>query len=277
MTQTTSTPLNKIEQQGVFLFRFGEKDHLELMRQTGAIRWGSPVSFEEPERLVPDPIVIDKSEGETLPSEFIFCVAGFLGQNKDHLRDSDLWPPLARLIEIMPKQKRPYVMPILDSGRFLGTMFRGFIYSRCQLKRSTESEIEASGGFATEYFRFLCGFVHYGETPQDSPDPRFVGQEEDRNECEFRFSGQSDITFTWNSVVQNWYPVCVPPTLFQNITAPPVPAQKLCDPVWRRRLLDQVNTDCHNWIEHRFDIDLLNYDNIYTAAGQLPNSMQSPR
>ncbi len=279
MTKPTSKPLNKIEQQGVFLFRFGEKDHLEMMRETGAIRWSCPVSLGEPERPVPDPIVLDKSEGKTLQSEFIFCVAGFLGQKFDHLRNSDVWPPLARLVSIMLNEEReivrPYLMPILDSGRFLGAMYHGFICSLCQLQRS---EIESWGTYSSEYYRFLCGLVHYGETPQDSPDLRFVGQEEDRDECEFRFLGQSDITFTWDSIVQNWYPVCVPSALLQDITDPPVPTEQLLDPVWRRNLVDRVNINCHDWIKYKFDIDFLNpNNNVYAAIDQLPNSMRSPR
>ena len=282
MTEATSTPLNKIEQQGVFLFRFGEKEHLELMRETGAIRWGSPVSFEEPERPVPDPIVVDKSEGQTLSSEFIFCVAGFLGQNKDHLENSVSWQPLARLVATMidPKSTipRPYMMPILDSGRFLGALCHGFISSLSQLQRNSESEMVSCGAYTEKYFRFLCGFVHYGETPLDSPDPRFVVQEKDRDECEFRFLGQSDITFTWDSVIQDWYPVCVPPALLQDITDPPVPAEQLLCPAWRKSLVDRVNIDCHDWAKHKFDIDLLNRDsNVYTTIERLPDSMQSPK
>lgn len=268
MTRSMSTPINKIEQQGIFLFRFGEKDHLELMREVGAIRWKYPPSLGEPERLVSDPMVLDQSEGEIFPSEFVFCVAGFLGRERSHLSNSNSWPPLERLVSIMLDQKRkfvrPYVMPILDSGRFLGAMCHGYISSLSRLERRSKSMDRdyVSGAYTAGKFRFICGFVDYGEVSPDNPDLRFVGQEKDRDECEFRFLGQSDLTFTWESVIQDWYPVCVPHELFQKITDLPVPTEQLLDPVWRKSLVDRMNIDCQDWARHKFNLDLLDLSKL---------------
>ena len=207
------------------------------MRKTGVVRWGAPVSFGEPPRPVPDPAVRGHTDSKT---EFVFCVAGFPGQKRSHLRNPELWPPLARLVAMMRDRERPivrpYVMPILDTGRFLGTLYWGFARALSHVRRSSHPETgnDMRGGVTSAEHRFACGFVDYGKVPADRPVSRFAGKKVDRDECEFRFLGRSDITFTWESEKQDWYPICVPLALFQGITAPPVPTEQLLDATWRQ-------------------------------------------
>ena len=235
--------------QGVFLFRFGEKrEHLDLMRQKGILRWGEPSSYGEPERPTPEYYSSCTLNKNTKASTFIFCCSGFLGENKQHLLDSEVWPPLKHLVEAMCDKSRdftrPFVMPILDPRRFLCALEWSHKWSLGNLQHhdhnSSSPDFIGHGG---EY-KFTCGFVDYDN---NAPVPEFNIDPKDRDESEFRIMGKAPISFTWNHEIQNWYPIYIPPVLFQKMTDPPVPACKLLDSNWRRGLIERMCIDCPEW------------------------------
>ena len=263
-------------QQGVFLFRFGEKDHLDLMRRTGVLRWGDPRSYDEPPRPQLDVAIRGELRKEIEYSTFIFCCSGFLGKDRRQLMDSALWPKLDRLVNIMCDQSRcivrPYVMPILDAGQFLGALSWSYITAPSNLQRC-DSEGVISCGVTTATHQVECTFVNYDGNPSLS---EFNVKAEDRDESEFRIVGKSDISFTWDSVRQNWYPVYIPPAILQNITGTPVPAECLYDATWRRKLIEQMHTECFDWQNYKGKYNLDTLNEVASMMKEIPKSMWSP-
>lgn len=263
--------------QGVFLFRFGIKEHLDLMRETGILRWGDPSSYGEPRRPVTDAFTKDTLVENSKPSTFIFCCSGFLGENRNDLLDRNHWPPLKRLIDIMHDESRPFVrpwvMPILDSRIFLGALQWSFTRAPSNLQRHDHQEPEASCGITTCEHKFTCGFVDYD---YEAPVHEFNVNAKDRDESEFRIMGQSDVSFTWNSEKQNWYPILIPASVLQKVTEPPVPASKLLDAVWRRDIIERMRTDCNDWHKYQGrDRDLLQRLSTTTSVIRgIPQSMK---
>ena len=238
--------------QGVFLFRFGIEEHLNLMRNTGILRWGEPLSYGESKRPITDAFIKDTLTENSKTSTFIFCCSGFSGDNKNNLLDHNIWPPLKRLVSIMCDERRPFVrpwvMPILDTGQFLGALQWSFNRAPSNLQRHDHQETKAFCNITTYEHRFTCGFVDYDNK---APVHEFNVNPEDRDESEFRIMGQSDVSFTWNSEKQNWYPIYIPTSVLQKITEPPVPASKLLDDVWRCNLIERICTDCAEWPKYQ--------------------------
>ena len=237
--------------QGVFLFRFGEKEHLELVRQTGILRWGDPKSYGEPERPIPDAFTKDTLNETSKISTFIFCCSGFLGKNRQQLLDCKPWSHLECLVEVMcdknRKIVRPWVMPILDARQFLGALQWSFTRALSNLHRYDNQNLRSWGDVTTCEHRFTCGFVNYDNKATVS---EFNVKPQDKDESEFRIMGQSDISFTWNSEEQNWYPIHIPPVVLQKVTDSPVPARMLLDAVWRRDLIGRMRTECAGWSQY---------------------------
>ena len=235
--------------QGVFLFRFGEKrEHLDLMRQKGILRWGTPSSYGEPERPIPEYYSSGTLNKNAKISTFIFCCSGFLGENKQHLLDSEVWPPLRHLVEVMCDESRqfvrPFVMPILDPGRLLCALEWSHKWALGNLQHCDHDSLSPKfDGYSGEY-RFTCGFVDYDN---NAPVSEFNVDPRDRDESEFRIMGKAPLSFTWNREVQNWYPIYIPPALVQQMTDPPVQTCKLLDSDWRRSLIERMCTDCSMW------------------------------